>query len=502
MSVLFTEKPYGWPTHRVDTDKPGYAEHIESTADQKIYVAHRLDKTTTGAMVFATTNESAKLLQEQFSKRLIEKEYYFVTDKNCKDTTFTIDTCIEKIDKIYTSTTDKQANSSTAFSWVSSHKKYHLWKAKPLSGKTHQIRLHAQNAGISILGDSIYGGSDYPFLLLHSHKIGLPGEKEHTSSLPIYFSKLEIVEDPLFARSIRAIEDRIILFKELPNCIRWIHKEIPWLCVDQLGSHLWFQIFEVTDNYESLVNEIRNYLETKQNTQLAHHIQIMPNRGMTPNQKLVSDFGETRWTSTEHQITYEFRSDSGSSYGLFLDQRKNRDWILQNTKGKSLLNLFCYTGGFSLCALKAGAIDVTSVDTSRSTLEWLEQNITLNDFNKDIHKSWSTDARVFLKGASQRNKTYDFVICDPPSFSRSKEGVFKIENDFKDLFDRCLQVLAPKGTLLFSTNFEGWQMKDFKEQVELALPRSYKIIRFASSDVDFEAPTHDRILKMVFISKL
>ncbi|MCB0349035.1 MAG: class I SAM-dependent methyltransferase [Bdellovibrionales bacterium] len=502
MPYVFSEKPYNWPTHRVDADKLGFVEHLEETTNQKLYVAHRLDKTTTGAMVFATTADSAKNLQEHFQNRNVKKEYYFVTDKKINDTSLNIESFITEKDKAYYSDTHKNPNSQTVLTWVCSHNKYHLWKAEPLSGKTHQIRLHAKDAGIPIVGDATYGGSDYPFLLLHSHKITVPDAPEHISPLPVYFSDLENLENPLLARSIRAIEDRILLFKKVPDCVRWIHKEIPWLCVDQLGDHLWFQIFETHTGYENLVNEILSYLKQRLNRNFEYHVQVMPNRGMSPNQKLVSDSGASRWQAKEHEVTYEFRSDSGSSYGLFLDQRKNRDWVLQNAGDKTLLNLFCYTGGFSLCALHAGAKEVTSVDTSKNTLEWLETNIKLNSFNSEIHKSWSTDARIFLKGAKQRDKQYDLVICDPPSFSRSKEGIFKIENDFKDLLDKCLQVLAPKGTLLFSTNFEGWLMADFKEQVEQTLPKDYKVLKYASSDVDYEPPTQNRILKMVFISKL
>lgn len=502
MSLLFTEKPYDWPTHRVDTDKLGYVEHLEEELNQKLYVSHRLDKTTTGAMVFATTQESAKTLQTYFTNKQIQKEYYFITDRNSESAEYTISSHIEEKDKVFTSHNNKEANSSTVFTWVRAHKEFNLWKASPISGKTHQIRLHAKDAKIPILGDNKYGGSSYPFLLLHSHTIKIPDIDTHESPLPPYFADLKLLENPLLCRSVRAIEDRSILFKNTPNCIRWVHKEVPWLCVDQLGDHLWFQIFEDTNNYGPLISDIKNYLETKQNTKLAHHIQIMPNRGMKPNQKLVNDFGETRWTSYEHKVAYEFRSDSGSSYGLFLDQRQNRKWILDNSKDKSLLNLFCYTGGFSLCALKAGAKEVVSVDTSKATLDWLNRNIEINSFDNKKHKSWSTDARIFLKGAIQKQKSFDLIICDPPSFSRSKEGIFKIENDFKDLLERCLHALAPKGTLLFSTNYEGWQMQDFKEQVELAVPKGFKIERYTSSGADYEPPTQSRILKMVFISKL
>lgn len=502
MKLLFTSKPYGWPTHQVDKGKPGFVEHLESQYKQKLFVAHRLDKTTTGAMVFAKDVETAKELQVLFSEHRVKKQYLFITDRELSTDKFTAESFIEEKDKKILSHKHQPANASTEFERIKSHKHFHLWRARPKSGKTHQIRVHAKDAGIPILGDPLYGGTEYPFLLLHSQSLYISEDLAFTAETPKYFDDLSALEDSRFSRVIRAIEDRRAMFQTLPSCVRLSHKEIPWLCVDQLGSHIWYQIFEKQVDQNAFIDRIHDYIEKTQNRSLSKHIQVMPNRGEAPNKKLIEDFGDNRWVSEEHGVKYEFRSDSGSSYGLFLDQRQNRKWMLENAVGKKVLNLFCYTGGFSLCALKAGAKEVTSVDTSKATLAWLDTNIKINEFNPEVHKSWSTDARIFLKGSHQRQREFDLIVCDPPSFSRGKEGTFRIENDFGDLFKRCLQVLAKKGTLLFSTNFEGWEEVDFKNEVEKYLPKGFKIERFGSSDIDYEAPNQTRILKLVFISRL
>jgi 23S rRNA (cytosine1962-C5)-methyltransferase len=502
MKVFFTSKPYGWPTHQVDRGKPGFVEYLESKIMQKLFVAHRLDKTTTGAMVFAKDLDTAKALQTAFSEHQVKKEYLFVTDRDSKQKNISVESFLEEKDKKIFSSQDKPANAFTDFTWLKTFGNFHLWSAIPKSGKTHQIRVHAKEVGLPILGDPIYGGSEYPFLLLHSKSLYISEDLQFSAPIPKYLDDISLLENINFARAIRAIDDRFFLFNTAPSCLRWLHKEIPWLCVDQLGTHVWYQIFEAQSHINELVSSIHSYLETTQKIKLSRHVQVMPNRGEAPNKKLVTDYGETRWVSEEHGIRYEFRSDSGSSYGLFLDQRQNRRWMLENAKDKRVLNLFCYTGGFSLCALKAGAKEVISVDTSKATLEWLQTNVVLNDFELGLHKSWATDARIFLKGSLNRQQEFDLIVCDPPSFSRGKEGTFRIENDFKELLKACLLVLAKKGTLLFSTNFEGWQEADFKEYVEENLPKGFNLERFTSSDVDYEAPNQNRILKAVFISRL
>lgn len=498
MSVYFCTKPYGWPTHKVDTDKIGFVEFRSEQINEKLNVCHRLDKTTSGAMVFAKNKETAQELETLFRDQKVKKTYYFVTDRNVDFQEKVHTSYISEENKIWSSDTKKSYNAETKFTLVKLDSGFSLWKAEPKSGKTHQIRLHAKDIGIPILGDAIYGGSKYPFILLHSYQLVLPERMDFTSPLPPYMETLSVLKNQDLSSAILAIKSRQDLFLQRPDCMRWIHKEVPWLCVDQLGDHIWYQIFDTKNPSPELISWIQKTIEGINDKQLSSHIQIMPNRGESPNKKLVEDHGNTTWLAKEHGITYEFRSTSGSSYGLFLDQRQNRKWMIENAKNKRVLNLFCYTGGFSLCALAAGATEVVSVDTSKATLEWLNENAKHNAFTGK-HETWSTDARIFLKGSKQRNRLFDIIVCDPPSFSRGKEGTFRIENDLGDLLRACLQILAKKGTLLFSTNYEGWTIKEFQDRIREEVPKGYTIERFTSSDVDYEAPNSERILKGVFI---
>ena len=131
------------------------------------------------------------------------------------------------------------------------------------------------------------------------------------------------------------------------------------------------------------------------------------------------------WVGSEHGLKFVFKSNQGWSPGLFLDQRANRNWVHQNSAGKTVLNLFCYTGGFSVAAAKGGAERVESVDTSAATLNWSKENFAANDIDVSQHGFFKSDAREFLKIAKKKERQFDTIICDPPSFARSKNYIQK-----------------------------------------------------------------------------
>ena len=149
--------------------------------------------------------------------------------------------------------------------------------------------------------------------------------------------------------------------------------------------------------------------------------------------------------------------------GLFLDHRPLRAEIRKSCAGKSVLNLFCYTGSFSVYAAEGKARRIESVDMSRTYLDWAKDNFMLNDFNADDQNKYIStrqDAIGFLnqKNAEAANRDgtnrYDIIILDPPTFSNSKrtDNTLDINRDWSGLVEKCMNILNPKGTLYFSTN--------------------------------------------------
>ncbi|MDR3311882.1 MAG: class I SAM-dependent methyltransferase [Spirochaetaceae bacterium] len=141
--------------------------------------------------------------------------------------------------------------------------------------------------------------------------------------------------------------------------------------------------------------------------------------------------------------------------GLFPDHRPLRDLVRRESAGKRVLNLFCYTGAFSVYAASGGARVVTSVDLSRTYLEKARQNMAINGFagQRDI-AFVRNDVSAFLAGAAGKGGRWDIIVLDSPTFSNSKavEGVLDINAQWPALVRACLAVLESPGTLFFSTN--------------------------------------------------
>jgi 23S rRNA (cytosine1962-C5)-methyltransferase len=144
--------------------------------------------------------------------------------------------------------------------------------------------------------------------------------------------------------------------------------------------------------------------------------------------------------------------------GLFLDHRITRNMVKEGASGKRVLNLFCYTGSFSVYAIAGGAAQVTSVDLSKTYLAWAERNVAINFPAYKEHEAVHADVLQYLKSLPEAS--YDLIVMDPPTFSNSKrmEDFLDIQRDHGSLINDCLRALAPGGVLFFSTNYTKFQL--------------------------------------------
>jgi 23S rRNA (cytosine1962-C5)-methyltransferase len=138
--------------------------------------------------------------------------------------------------------------------------------------------------------------------------------------------------------------------------------------------------------------------------------------------------------------------------GLFLDHRLTRDLVRKDAKDKRVLNLFCYTGSFSVYAADGGAREVVSVDLSNTYLDWARKNMELNGFVGTQYRFERADVLQYLPQV--QNGSFDLIVLDPPTFSNSKsmQDVFDVQLMHVELINTCLEKLAPGGLLYFSTN--------------------------------------------------
>jgi 23S rRNA (cytosine1962-C5)-methyltransferase len=147
--------------------------------------------------------------------------------------------------------------------------------------------------------------------------------------------------------------------------------------------------------------------------------------------------------------------------GLFLDHRNTRKMIGEAAEGKRFLNLFCYTGSFTVYAAAGGAKSSVSIDISNTYLEWTRRNLALNGLDLPQHVTERADVLQWLPRAAQQGRRFDLIVCDPPTFSNSKkmQGFFDVDAMHPELINGCLRVLEPDGRLYFSTNSRGFQLR-------------------------------------------
>ena len=168
--------------------------------------------------------------------------------------------------------------------------------------------------------------------------------------------------------------------------------------------------------------------------------------------------------------------------GLFLDHRLTRQQVRTLCEGKKVLNLFAYTGSFSVYAAAGGSGEVVTVDLSKTYLNWAERNLAMNGYTDTTrYKSVHADVKQYLKTIPPAS--FELIVMDPPTFSNSKrmEDILDIQRDHAELINDCLATLKPGGQLFFSTNFRKFVMEADKIHT-----KQIKDITRATTPFDFE----------------
>jgi len=190
--------------------------------------------------------------------------------------------------------------------------------------------------------------------------------------------------------------------------------------------------------------------------------------------------GSTLVQVQEHGLTFECNLSDYLDTGLFLDHRVTRARVRTEAKGKRFLNLFAYTGSFTVHALAGGAAETTTIDLSNTYCEWAERNFRLNGFAPGPnHRVLRADVLGWLESAREK---FDLIVLDPPTFSSSKKmgRRFEVQRDHRWLVEQARGLLSPGGALYFSTNFLGFELD----------PRFSDAEALASLPGDFRRPVH------------
>ncbi|MBM7648232.1 23S rRNA (cytosine1962-C5)-methyltransferase [Bacillus ectoiniformans] len=210
----------------------------------------------------------------------------------------------------------------------------------------------------------------------------------------------------------------------------------------------------------------------------------------------------------ENGVNFAVYLNEGAMVGVFLDQREVRKRIRDAySDGKNVLNMFSYTGAFSVFAAAGGASKTTSVDVANRSLAKTIEQFSINGMDHEAQDIIVEDVFKYFKYAVKKNLTFDLVILDPPSFAKSKKHTFSASKDYKDLLKDTIAITEKNGVIVASTNCSTFDMKKFKGFIDAAFKESgvnYKLLEEYSLPEDFKTIKEFKegnYLKVVFIKK-
>ncbi len=194
----------------------------------------------------------------------------------------------------------------------------------------------------------------------------------------------------------------------------------------------------------------------------------------TPQTNIVKEYG----------CTYEIDWETGQKTGFFVDQRENRNLLAQYSKGKKVLNTFCYSGGFSVAALKAGATEVQSVDISAKAIELTEKNISLNLGFSGKHESVVADVVKYIR---EIPAAYDLIVLDPPAFAKNMKARHNAVQAYKRLNAEAFKHIKPGGIVFTFSCSQVVDKQLFANTITAAAmeaKRNIRILHYLSQPAD------------------
>lgn len=507
--LLVVRKPSGINTH---ASGPYAGEGIYEWLRRRerrwaeLAIIQRLDKETSGVLLFSKSRRGNVQLTKQFSRRRVAKEYVLLVDRRPPGDDFAVRSRIRKGRGRFESVVDGEAEdevregegdegleAETRFRVVG-EEPGGRWRvvAEPRTGRTHQIRIHAADRGFPILGDTLYGGTPHGRLCLHARALRL---RHPASNEP-----LEFVQEPEFDREPGEVLRGAFVEAATTDAWRVIHGATdghPGWYVERLGEYLLASHAEEWAGAEAAPGSggmpewlgclaeglgSRGVYERR----LERHV-----RGAAPEEsspRLVAGTAAAdEFEVRENGLRFRLSFAEGYSTGLFLDQRENRRRLLTNwvgpgfpvrdvgLAGAEVLNVFSYTCGFSVAAAAGGA-RVTSLDLSRKYLDWGRRNFAANGLDPAGHDFIYGDAFDWLRRLAKKGRFFQVVLLDPPTFSQSREhGVFRAETDYAALVTAAARCLLPEGVLFASTNAARLEPERFLAAVRAGLSAAGRV---------------------------
>ena len=436
---LAVNKPTGLATHAAHPGDSGVVEWLALHLGHQLHVCSRLDKGTSGVLLFAKDAQASAQAQAIHEQQQARKTYHFISKQRSKG---------GEIWQMDTPLGGKACQ--TNFRLISKGHGYYCYEAVIRRGRTHQIRQHAALSGVAILGDGQYGGAAWTRLCLHCVEVHWPVLNQPIeTSEPDSFSLLLAGALTLVVAGAVAWERRLGWPGLVSNSMRLVQRgelALP-VSIDLYDSYLAITGFSDTDTSHELLEELQpvlGYLASK----VEWRGGLVRRHGQNPHQqKLIHDtvsWGELLPASimaSEHDLAFAVNLNDSQHVGLFLDQRDSRRRIWQVAKARRVANLFSFTCSFSAMAVAGGAEVVFSIDLAGSSLGRGKENFSINGLdeggrgkfiNEDVRK-WLARQERKLANDPVSFAYWDLIICDPPVFASAGKGRgFHVEKEWSE----------------------------------------------------------------------
>jgi 23S rRNA (cytosine1962-C5)-methyltransferase len=254
------------------------------------------------------------------------------------------------------------------------------------------------------------------------------------------------------------------------NACRLVFAEsdgLPGLVVDQYGHYLVLQLQTVGVEYwkKELVSSLRE-ITGCDNIYERSDLDVRRLEGLTERVGVLTGQEPPEQVEiSEHGLRYLVDIRGGQKTGFFLDQRDNRLWLQHFAAGKKVLNCFCYTGGFSLNAERAGAAEVISIDSSKDALALAQRNASLNGCRMEQMTWLEADVFQQLRRFRDEGQSFDLIVLDPPKFAPTAQHAARAARAYKDINLLAFKLLRPNGVLFTFSCSGGISMELFQKIV-------------------------------------
>ena len=290
------------------------------------------------------------------------------------------------------------------------------------------------------------------------------------------------INDNFWSRKIELaykMRESIGLVSDANNTFRLVHGEgdsLPGLIVDVYDDTAVMQAHSVGmhETRETIAKAIVANVPGVKNVYYKSESTLPFKADITPEDGYLIGDDTKKYIGLENGLKFQMDWLRGQKTGFFVDQRENRSLLERYAAGKSVLNMFCYTGGFSVYAMRGGATLVHSVDSSAKAIELTDRNIELNFPGDNRHAAYAEDAFKYLNA---NEKKYDLIILDPPAFAKHRDAVRNALKGYKRLNARGFEAIKPGGILFTFSCSQVISKEQFRLAVFSAAAESKRNVR-------------------------